>query len=258
MSQPTYAALGQFCWPEIASSDIAATKDFYTRIFGWEPVDLPSAIGPYTIFKCRELDAAAAYQLNPQQTARPRWNSYVAVESADQAAKKARELGGSVVMEPFDVEGVMRMAIIHDPGGAKLCLWQSLSHFGAGIFGKPGSLCWTELATRDTKQAMAFYSGLFGWEGQAKEQGEFVYTELWLDNVAIGGMLGMEGTAWEGMPEQWTPYFAVEDCEAIARAAESLNASLLSPPTDIPGVGRFAMIRDPQGAVFSVIKLAEQ
>ncbi len=258
MSQPSYAALGHFCWPELASTDFAASKTFYGHLFNWEPSDVPSAMGNYTFFKLDGLDAAAGYQMGPQQTAPQRWNSYVAVESSDKSVAKAEKLGAAIVMAPFDVEGIGRMAVIRDPGGALLCLWQSISHFGAGVFGKPGSLCWTELATRDPKKALAFYGGLFGWEGETKENGDFTYTELWLDGVPLGGMLGMGEEAFEHMPEQWTPYFAVADCDATIRAAESKGGSLLYPATDMPGVGRFAALRDPMGAMFSVIQPAER
>jgi predicted enzyme related to lactoylglutathione lyase len=149
------------------------------------------------------------------------------------------------------------MAQIQDPGGAPLCLWQSITHYGAGVFGKPGSLCWTELSTHDPKRALAFYGALFGWEGESKPAGEFTYAELFLDGMPLGGILGL-GEGFGSMPDRWTPYFAVARCDAAAEAAEHGGGSVLHPPTDMPGIGRFAALRDPQGASFSVIELAER
>ncbi|HJW09654.1 MAG TPA: VOC family protein [Holophagaceae bacterium] len=258
MPEPTYAAIGHFCWAELASTDLAASLAFYVHLFGWETFEVPGAFGHYTLLRRDGMDATAAYQMGPEQTSRPRWNSYVAVRQVDKTAAKAEKLGARIVLAPIDVADAGRMAVVQDPGGARLCLWQSGSHFGAGVFGRPGSLCWTELSTRDPQKALAFYGGLFGWEGEIKPQGEFTYTDLWLDGVPVGGMLGMGEQAFEHMPEQWTPYFAVGDCDGAVRRAESRGATLLTPPADIPGVGRFAALRDPLGATFSVLRLQEK
>ncbi len=255
MREPAYAPIGHFCWPELATTDIAAAKHFYGGLFGWEFVDMPSAMGNYTIFKMDGVDAAAAYQMGPQQSAPPHWNAYVAVHNADECAAKAEKLGGKILLGPFDVEGIGRMALIQDPGGANFATWQSIKHFGAGIFGEPNSLCWTELAARDAKQAAAFYTNLFGWEAESKDVGDLKYTEWWLHGTAVGGMMTMEGAAYDGVPSHWMSYFAVDDCDEKAKVAKAEGAMILSAPTDIPNIGRFSAIRDPSGAVFSIIKL---
>ena len=255
MRQPAYAPLGHFCWPELATSDIASAKAFYGSVFGWDFVDMPTAMGNYTIFKLHGLDVAAAYQMGPQQVAPPHWNAYVAVKSADVNAARVVELGGRIIAGPFDVEGIGRMAFVQDPGGATFALWQSIKHFGAGIFGESNSLCWTELMTRDAKQATAFYSGLFQWEAEAKEAGDLQYTEWRLNGTSVGGMMAMEGAAFDDIPSHWMSYFAVDDCDAKTEAAKAAGAMVLSSPTDISDVGRFAVIRDPQGATFCIIKL---
>ena len=255
MRDPAYAPHGHFCWPELATTDIEAAKAFYRSVFGWKFVDMPTAVGNYTIFKLQGLDVAAAYQMGPHQDAPPHWNAYVAVKSADVSAARAVELGGRIIAGPFDVEGIGRMAFLQDSGGATFAVWQSLKHFGAGIFGEPDSLCWTELMTRDAEQAAAFYSGLFGWEAEPKESGELHYTEWWLHSAAVGGMMTMERAAFDDIPSHWMSYFAVDDCDVKTAAAKAAGAVILSSPTDIPDIGRFAVIRDPQGAVFCIIKL---
>ncbi len=254
MRQPTYAPHGHFCWPELATTDIASAKAFYGSVFGWGFVDMPTAMGNYTIFKLHGLDVAAAYQMGPHQDAPPHWNAYVAVMNADVSAAKAVELGGRIIAGPFDVEGIGRMAFVQDPGGATFALWQSIKHFGAGIFGESNSLCWTELMTRDAEQATAFYSGLLKWEPEAKKSGGHEYTEWWLNGTAVGGMMTMEGAAFDDMPSHWMTYFAVDDCDATTASAEAAGAKVLSVPADIPAVGRFSVIRDLQGAMFCIIK----
>lgn len=255
MRQPAYAPLGHFCWPELATTEIASAKAFYGSVFGWGSLDMPTAMGNYTLFKLQGLDVAAAYQMGPQQDAPPHWNAYVAVKSADASSAKAVALGGRILAGPFDVEGIGRMAFLQDPGGATFAIWQSLQHFGAGIFGEPNSLCWTELMTRDAEQATAFYSGLFNWKPEAKQTDGFEYAEWWLNGTAVGGMMTMERAAFDDIPSHWMTYFAVDDCDAKAASAEAAGATVLSAPTDIPGVGRFAVLRDPQGATFCIIAL---
>ena len=158
---------GTFCWPELATIDPDSAKDLYGALFGWTFEDQPAAPGmTYTIARLAGKDVAALYALDAAQRARgvpPHWNSYVAVASADESATRAKVLGGTVVTAPFDVGEKGLMAIVRDPQGATLCLWESRAHAGAQIVGEIGSLCWTELATTDTNAAGHFYASLFGW-----------------------------------------------------------------------------------------------
>jgi uncharacterized protein len=254
MSEASYVPLGHFCWPELASDDVAASKKFYGELFAWHFEDVPSAMGNYTIFRLKGLDVAAAYQGAADQEA-PHWNSYVAVENADAMASKAEQLGGKIIAGPFDVESVGRMAFIQDPDGAPFALWQSIKQFGIGISGQVGSLCWTELATRKLEACKIFYTALFAWEAKSKSDIGMPYTEFYAEGTPVGGMLGMNGPEWEGTPSHWMPYFAVDDCDATPKKAEAMGGSLCSAPADIPGVGRFAVLKDPQGATFSIIQL---
>lgn len=258
MPDPQFAPFGHFCWPELACTDIAAAKTYYGALFGWSSHDVPSAMGNYTIFQAEGLDAAAGYQMGPQQSAPTHWNSYVAVESADQSCARAEGLGAQVLMAPFDIPGVGRMAFIRDPDGASLALWQSGAHHGAGIFGRPGGLCWTELYSRDTAGSEAFYTGLFGWRALTKNDFGMPYTEFYVGDTPVGGMMGMAGPEWEGVPSAWMPYIAVADADAAAATVARLGGACMVPPTDIPTVGRFLVSRDPQGAVIACIKLLDR
>src|ERR1044071_4757198 len=127
MPEVTSHPPGSFCWIELATSDTAAAKKFYTGIFDWEPVDTP--IGPdevYTVYKIRGLDVAAMYALREDQKSQgvpPNWTTYVSVPSADDAAKKAESLGATVLAPPFDVMEHGRMAVVQDPQGAVFCVW---------------------------------------------------------------------------------------------------------------------------------------
>lgn len=248
---------GMFCWVELATSDAEAGKKFYTSLFGWSVNDNTTDVGIYSMLQKNGKDAGALYQMGPQQAGMPpHWGSYVCVESADESAVKARELGGTVMMEPFDVMEHGRMAVIQDPTGAVFSLWQPKSHIGARVVNEPGAFCWNELYTADPKKAGDFYSELFGWSGEKITISSGEYT---IFTSGTGGMAsGMMAIPreWGGMPPNWLVYFAVDDCEGSVEKAKSLGASVTVPPMDVPNVGRMAILADPQGAAFAVIKLA--
>jgi hypothetical protein len=254
MTEVTRHEPGSFCWPELATTDPAGAKKFYAGLFGWTANDQPA--GPdmvYSILQLGGRDAGALYELEKAQQERgvpPHWNTYVSVESADDAAKKARELGAKVIAGPFDVMEAGRMAILQDPTGAVFCVWQAKNNIGARVINEPGALCWSELDTNDTDSAERFYTKLFGWTTKVSPE----YTEFDRGSTPIGGMMRIP-KEWGDVPPNWLPYFAVSDCDATAAKAKELGGSVTVPPTDIPNVGPFAVLQDPQGAVFAVYRL---
>jgi uncharacterized protein len=251
----TYAP-GAFCWAELGTPDAAAAKRFYTSLFGWTAEDRP--MGPdayYTILQVDGRAAAALYQQEPApQGAPPHWLSYISVASANEVAHRARELGGTPLAEPFDVLDVGRMAVLQDPTGAVVALWEPRSHAGAAILGEPGSICWNELATTDTVRAGSFYTSLLGWDARTQSVGGTSYTTFTDQGAPRGGMLALPATG-GAVPPHWLVYFAVTDVEGQTTLAQSLGGSVRLPPNDAPGVGRFSVLADPQGAVFATIEL---
>jgi len=250
---------GTFCWVELATHDSKDAKRFYTELFGWTIEDSP--IGPdmyYTMLRLRGKDVGALYQMESKEQSAgvpPHWNSYVSVASADASAARAGELGAKIVKPAFDVMDAGRMAVIEDPTGAAFCLWQPNRNHGATLVTEPGAFCWNELATPDMKAAGDFYTGLFGWDSMVQETGPMRYTTFSNQGRPAAGMY--EPSAEDaGMPPGWLVYFAVADCDTDASRAQELGAALIVPPADIPGIGRFATLADPQGAVFAIIKLA--
>jgi predicted enzyme related to lactoylglutathione lyase len=240
---------GMVCWIELATNDAAGAKSFYSSVFGWKINDMPIPDGSvYTMLQVDGHDLGALYE-NKEHP--PAWNSYVNVTSVDESAQKAQESGATVVAQPFDVMDVGRMAVIADPAGASLCLWQAKKHIGATIRGETGTLCWNELMTPDSVAARDFYTKLFGWNLKPSPE----YTEISLGSTGIGGMLQLTPDM-QGMPAAWAPYFMVDDCDATADKAKSLGAQIYVKPTDLPNIGRYAVIGDPQGAMFDIIKVA--
>src|SRR5262245_9291902 len=247
-----------FCWAELATSDPQAAKAFYTELFGWSFQDAPGPSGgTYTMLSLRGRFAAALYQMEKEQRERgipSHWLSYVSVNDAEKTAKAAQQLGGKVMMQPFEVMQLGRMAVIADPSDAVFAIWQPKQAIGAQVIDEPGAMCWNELATRDVEGAKRFYGGVFGWGFKTDKAGPVSYTELKVGDRSFGGILEMD-PGWGNIPPHWMPYFAVADCDQIAERAKKLRGDLKVPPTDIPNVGRFSVIQDPTGGVFAVIAL---
>ncbi|MEA2570522.1 MAG: uncharacterized protein QOI24_2523 [Acidobacteriota bacterium] len=249
--QMTSHAAGTFCWIELATNDTASAKAFYGGIFGWTAKDMPMGEhGFYTMLQKDGRDAGALFE---NKEMRPNWLSYVAVESVDDTIKTAKDLGANVVAGPMDVFDSGRMAVLTDPQGAAFALWQPKQHIGIGVFGETSSLVWNELATSDEQAATTFYTSLFGWKTKVDAGNPMRYTEFSVADRAIGGMYKLKPEM-KGIPPHWIPYIAVDDCDATIAKTKELGGSVMMPPMDIPGVGRFAVINDPQGAAISIIK----
>jgi uncharacterized protein len=249
---------GSFCWLELATTDQAAAKSSYSALFGWTPSDLP--LGPdtvYTIFKLEGRDAAAAYTLFPEQRSQgipPNWMLYVSVVSADDAAKRAKAAGGTVLKEAFDVGASGRMAVLQDPTGAVFSVWQPNKHPGIGIAHVDGTLCWADLSTSDRQRAGKFYSALFGWQLLAEDENpEHDYLHIKNGEHFIGGILPAKFHA-PNTPAHWLAYILTPNCDATADKVHQLGGQHYLPPMTVEDIGRMAIVADPQGAVFALFQ----
>jgi hypothetical protein len=108
--------------------------------------------------------------------------------------------------------------------------------------------------TPDTNKAADFYTGLFGWGKDVQNFGPMEYIMFNLGARPTAGMLQITPEM-GNIPPNWLVYFAVDDCDARVQKATELGASVMKPADDIPGIGRFAILNDPQGAAFAIIKL---
>jgi uncharacterized protein len=250
---------GSFCWIELATTDQNAAKSFYDSLFGWTVNDSPMGPGEfYSIFKLQGRDVAAAYTLRKEQLTQgvpPHWMLYVAVESADQAANRAAQLGGKVLAPAFDVFDFGRMAVLQDSTGATFSVWQAKKHTGTGIADESATFCWADLTTPDQAQAGKFYSELFGWRMMDDKDHDppSGYVHIVNGEDFIGGIPPRNPRSVH-MPPHWLAYFAVSDCDASAARARQLGARFHMEPMTMEGVGRFGVLADPQGATFAIFQ----
>lgn len=263
MPRRTSYAPGTPSWVDLGTSDLEVASSFYCSLFGWEAHVAPQPeAGGYTMFTKDGANVAGMGPLMSDEQP-PAWSTYVTVIDADATAAAAVEAGAKLVVEPMTVLDVGRMAVLIDPTGAAISIWQPMAHHGADLVNEPGCLCWNELTTRDPVTAAGFYDAVFGWHAHnvafETPEGTGNYTDWKLDpdSEPIGGMMPMEGDEWPAdLPSHWMVYFAVDDPDATAARCAELGGTVSVPPTDIPP-GRFAVLGDPTGAYFSIIAMSD-
>jgi predicted enzyme related to lactoylglutathione lyase len=251
---------GAFSWAELATTDSLAAKKFYGKLFGWTFEDMPAGPGmTYTMNLLGKERASALFQMgNDRKGVPPHWEAYITVDDVDAVTKKAAANGGTVVKEPFDVMDKGRMSVIKDPTGALFCLWTAKKSIGAEVIHDPGSMTWNELFTGDIERAGKFYTSTLGWTTNAHDmgpQGTYTLFNRPGGTGNVGGMMPL-GPQMKGVPPHWLTYFEVKDVDASARLVSELGGKVVTPPVDIPNIGRFAIAQDPQGAAFAIYKNA--
>lgn len=263
---------GLFSWADVSTPQPAAGASFYAALFGWEAAEQhdPDGIYLYTMFS-QDGNATAGLGPQPEQMKEhnlpPVWNSYVTVDNVDETLDKWAAAGGTAMMPAMDVMTSGRMAIVVDPEGAVVALWQAGDHPGAGVFNQPGALTWNELNTRDAAAAREFYGKALGWEFEAFEGSDPVY---WLIKLAgkshddplsgddyNGGLMTVDENWPADMPAYWSVYFHVADTDAAVAKATELGGAAVVPAMDTPA-GRIAVVADPQGGVFCLIAPPQQ
>lgn len=235
-------------WVDMGAPDPAKARDFYGQLFGWEGHDMGEEGGHYHMMtKGGKLVAGIGPAQDPGP---PRWTMYINVDDADAVAKLISGNGGTVVLQPMDVMTAGRMMVFSDPTGAFASVWQPGEHRGAQLVNEAGAFMWSELHTSDLEKAKQFYADAFGWGwGGAPE-----YAEVQVNGRSIAGAMTRPPDIPAHIPDHWQIYFGSDDVDADAAKATGLGATVVVPPTDIPNMGRFAVLSDPQGGVFAIFK----
>ena len=244
MSERTSYPPGTFSWADLTTSDADAAQRFYGELHGWEFEALPIPDGGSYVMARRNGKNVAGLSQNDEHP--PHWNNYVTVESADDAAARAQELGATAVMPAFDVMDAGRMAMIQDPTGAVLCVWEPRQNIGAGRVNEPGAMTWNDLMTDDVDAAASFYGDWFGWRTEEIPEA-YGYRVIYNGERSNGGMLPMRPDMGDA-PPSWMPYFGTEDVEQAVTRVPELGGRVLTQPMPVPN-GAFIVIADPQGAI---------
>ncbi|HJU46655.1 MAG TPA: VOC family protein [Gaiellaceae bacterium] len=255
------------CWVDTTQPDPDAAATFYGGLFGWDFEDRmpPGAPGRYLVGRIRGGDVAAVSSVPEGAPSHAVWNTYIWVDSADETTARAREAGGRVLSEPFDVMDAGRMAVLADPQGAVFCLWQAGEHRGARIVNEPGSLNFNVLQAGDPEAAKRFYGAVFGWTTlelgsgtfwTLREYGDYLeeLTPGTRERTAELGAPGFEDVVAALSPTtggaSWSVSFSTDDADATAARAVELGGTVVAPPVDAP-YSRMTVLGDPQGGTFA-------
>lgn len=240
-------------WADVAVADIAKARAFYGELFGWAFTGGDDEkMGFYTTAnRDGRRVAAMAVPPNDQPAA---WNIYIATENADETAKKVEAAGGKTLAPPMSIMDLGRMAQFEDPTGATFGVWQPGTHTGMQLYGEPGAMAWHEVYTRDAKQALEFYTKVFGLKSE-KMPGGMEYWTLHAGDHLVGGLMQMGDSFPKGEGSHWNTYFAVSDPDASVKKLDTLGGKVRQPAFDTP-YGRMAAVTDPFGAELCLIKPA--
>jgi uncharacterized protein len=239
-------------WVDLGTTDVAAAAAFYGNLFGWTCEDLGPDAGGYGMFR-KDGKRVAGVGPASDPARGTSWTTYFATGDAGDVAGKVDAHGGQVVVAPMDVMDQGRLAVFIDPAGAFFSVWQPGKHTGAELTNEPGSLTWAELMTSDIDACKSFYPRVLGVTIRDVSMGEgMTYTLLQAGDNAVAGAMQLD-PAWGPMSSQWSIYFAVGDCDGTYAKALEVGATSIEAPQDSPA-GRFAILTDPQGGKFSIIK----
>lgn len=254
--------LGRFVWRELFTRDIAAAKRFYGALFGWTTEDRP--MGPdwsYTIVKTGDKEIAGMMDIahipGGGEHVPPHWAVYVSVADVDAAAASAVAEGGKVLGDCMDIPNVGRFAVVQDPQGAIFNLFRSANGDPAddempGV----GEFCWESLSTTNPAAAVDFYQKVVGWGVTSMPSPEGPMPLFTRQRQGQSESLASVGPSPDGQFSAWGTFVGVESVDATVAKAEQLGAKIWLAGTDIPDVGRFAVLEDPTGAAIYVFQAA--
>lgn len=237
-------------WAEITVTELGPTQRFYGGLLGWQlRIGGPETGGYVTATVDGHVVAGLRVAAAPQPAG---WCVYLATDDVTQSVADAVAAGATVVSGPMSVLDLGRAAVLADPTGAVVGLWESGTHTGWELTDAPGAFVWAEQMSNDPVAARRFYTDLFGYEQQDMSAPDFTYTSLAVGGAPAAGIGGYGPGAGDGAAA-WTWYVAVEDADAIAPHVAELGGEVVSGPEDTP-YGRMLLVRGPAGEVVALIQ----
>ncbi|HVL05907.1 MAG TPA: VOC family protein [Acidimicrobiales bacterium] len=249
---------GAPCWVELMTSDHARARDFYGQVLGWTSNEPSDEFGGYFMFENDGVPVAGGMPTMPDAGPPNVWSIYLSTDDADKAVEAATANGGQVIAPAMDVADLGRMAVVVDPGGAAIGMWQPNTFGGFTVLAEPGTPGWFELLTREYQASVDFYRTVFGWDTRTmSDTDDFKYTTANDGDTMLAGLMDATAFLPEGVPAHWSVYFATADTDATIAKLTELGGSVEQPAEDTP-YGRIAKAADPMGARFKLVGPNEQ
>lgn len=248
---------GAASWTELITSDVDGAIEFYKAVFGWHVEVMPMPTGPYALGYVAGKPGAGMMN-RPEEDIPPFWGVYFTARDVDGTVERAVELGGQVIVPPFDVPEVGRLAVLLDPQGALFNVMadsdpqqDAMQREWAENFGLHGAFSWYELRVPDAAAASSFYQSLFGWTVEEQQMSMGPYHVFQVEGEGQGGILSVNP---EDMPPHWGCYVTVHDLAACNQAVKDNGGTIVADSISAPGVGSFTLFTDPQGAHLAAIQ----
>jgi len=254
MNSPEYPD-GTPSWIELLTTDPDGAADFYGELFGWEQDATDDEFGGYRTFLL-DGQMIAGCMLNPEPESIPNvWFVYLKSANAVATVEAARAAGSHVGLEPMTVGDMGSMAVVSDPGGAMVGVWESGTHHGMGVIEEPNTPGWFELHTKDYEPTVEFYRNVFGWDAHTlSDDPSFRYTTYGEGDSQRAGIMDATAFLPDEVPSHWSVYFTVANADSTMAKAIELGATELLPLEDTP-YGRIGSLMDPSGVQLKLRQL---
>ncbi|MCX2715671.1 VOC family protein [Mycolicibacterium sp. J2] len=248
--------LGAPCWIDLTTSDIEAAQRFYGAVFGWTFEGSGPEYGGYVTAFVDGKPVAGLMSNDPQWGMPDRWNTYLHTADVDATLAKVSAAGGNTCGGAMDIPAKGRMAMVSDPSGGVVGLWQPTGHLGTEVTGVAGAPVWHQLTTLDFARVLDFYVHVFGWQTEVTgDTDEFRYSTAVFDGQQLLGV--MDGTAFmaAGEPSNWFFFLGAEDVDKTQQLIVDNGGAVVRAAEDTP-YGRLAAVTDPTGAGFNLSSLS--
>ena len=246
------APIGAPCWTDLMTSDTDRSRAFYGQLFGWTAEEPNQEFGGYFSFTKDGVAVAGCMASQPGAGPADVWSVYLATDDTAKTVDAATANGGQVHVQPMAVGDLGTMAVVGDPGGASIGIWQPGVFQGIGVLGEPGTPSWFELHTGGYDAAVAFYRNVFRSDThEVSGTPDFRYTMLVQGETGLAGIMDASGFQPDA-PAYWSVYFGVADADAALKEIVDLGGSIVRPAEDTP-YGRLATAADLTGAQFKLV-----
>jgi predicted enzyme related to lactoylglutathione lyase len=242
---------GKVVWHDLNTRDPAKARAFYGPLFGWEFRTREMGTQKHEFLYLGDEGFGCLIRQDAKDAMPPHWLRYVQVDDLDAAVTRALRAGGTAPVPRMAITDKDAFSVLLDPLGATFAAYHTSNPLPPEYPKQgPGLFCWEELLTTDPKRMVAFYGEVFGWRHEEMQMPMGTYTILRSGDAAVGGVMEMP----PGVPEgpHWLSYIAAPDVDKTAGEAVRLGAVQHVPPTDIPGIGRFAVLADLEDAPFAL------
>lgn len=251
---------GTPCWLDLVVDDVGAAQGFYQDLLGWELLPAEGGDTPGRAYLLAHLDGrvvAGVGQAAPGTAVPPAWTTYLATEDVATTAEAAAVAGARILVAPSEPRPFGRFAVLADPTGAVVGLWEAAGHIGAEATEEPGTLAWAEVMSHDQQAALDFYATVFGYEYTDMSGPDFQYASFAVQGRPAGGVGALSEEMGVDLPPHWMVYLEVLDADRAAEVALSHGGTVVREPWDTP-FGRIAVLAGPFGEMFSVLARPQQ